>query len=129
METTPAVPTALENGSSAFHTSGPAASPVSVSLVPPAADPTKPGPPRLPKGYLSEALGHAERLLNYAAEAGIEVDDGIQKSILKAKASTDGGMDEETAFNLRKSLTQLAAKLRPVTAESLETCSKAARSP
>jgi hypothetical protein len=68
-----------------------------------------------------EAVRDAERLMKYAAEIGIDVDDDTRNHVLQARASGTTRSDEETA-NLLKALTKLAARLRPVTAESLKEC-------
>ena len=75
-----------------------------------------------PPAYFGEALEDAERLLKYAAELGIDVDDDLRASILRARAASRVGWDEETAANLLKALAKLAARLKPVTAESLKAC-------
>jgi hypothetical protein len=77
-----------------------------------------------PPGYFTVALEDAERLLKYAAEAGIEIDPNSRDHVLQARtASTAGGWDEATAANLLSALAKLAARMRPVTAESLKACS------
>jgi len=68
----------------------------------------------------AEALEDAERLLKYAAEIGTEVDSKIRDGVLAARAAGAEGWDETTIANLLESLTKLAAKLRPVTADSLK---------
>jgi hypothetical protein len=75
-----------------------------------------------PPAYFGEALEDAERLLKYAAELGIDVDDDLRANILQARAASRVGWDEETAANLLKALAKLAARLKPVTAESLKAC-------
>jgi hypothetical protein len=75
-----------------------------------------------PPAYFVEALEDAERLLKYAAELGIDMDDDIRDHILQARAAIRVGWDEETASNLLKALANLAARLKPVTAESLKAC-------
>ena len=69
--------------------------------------------------YFAVALNDAERLLRYAAEIGVDVDDNTRNSILEARATFSGGWNEKTAANLLAALTKLAAQLKPVTAESL----------
>jgi hypothetical protein len=70
--------------------------------------------------YLSDALEQAELLLGYAAEAGIEVEDKVRDGVLKARLAREGGtFPEPTAANLLNALTVLAAKVRPMTVESL----------
>lgn len=77
-----------------------------------------------PPAYFNAALEDAERLLKYAAEAGIEVDPASSDHVLQARtASSAGGWDEATAANLLSALAKLAARMRPVTAESLMACS------
>ena len=76
-----------------------------------------------PPAYFGAAVEDAERLLKYAAEIGIDIDDDTRDDILHARAASSVGWDEETAVNLLAALTRLAARLRPVTAESLKACS------
>jgi hypothetical protein len=66
-----------------------------------------------------EALEDAERLLKYAAESGVAVDDATRDSVLAARATVSDKWDEKTVANLLAGLTKLAAELKPVTAESL----------
>jgi hypothetical protein len=66
-----------------------------------------------------EALEDAERLLKYAAESGVAVDDATRDSILEARATGRDKWNEKTVANLLAALTKLAAELKPVTAESL----------
>jgi hypothetical protein len=80
-------------------------------------------PPGL-SGHLLKSLDDAELLLSYAAEMGVEVGSKVQGSILKAHFSKHRGIDEPTAANLLSALTELAAKVRPVTAESLRFCAR-----
>jgi hypothetical protein len=77
--------------------------------------------PFLAVKYLSEKLEQAELLLGYVAEVGIKVDDQVRDGVLKARIASDGhAMTEPVAANLLTALTTLAAKARPVTAESLK---------
>src|SRR5262245_32707431 len=78
----------------------------------------------LPPQYLIEDLEAAERLLSYAAEAGIEVEAKIRDDILNARSASTGKWSAQTASNILLALTSLAAKLKPVTAESLKICAK-----
>ncbi len=80
-----------------------------------------------PPAYFDAALQDAERLMSYAAEAGIEVNADLRRDILAARHRTSTGWDEQTAANLLTALTKLAAQLRPVTAESLGACSNEER--
>ena len=75
-----------------------------------------------PPAYFAEALEDSERLLKYAAEYGIDIDEDTRNYILQARSAIDAGWDEETAANLLKALAKLAARLKPVTAESLKAC-------
>jgi hypothetical protein len=72
-----------------------------------------------PSAYIGKALSDAEQLLGYAAESGIEVDAGTRDSILRARATGSAEWDEKTVADLLEALTVLAAKLKPVSAESL----------
>jgi hypothetical protein len=72
--------------------------------------------------YFGEALDHAERLLKYAAESGIDVDQDTRDYVLQARSAIGNGWDEKTAANLLSALAKLAARLKPVTAESLKAC-------
>lgn len=72
-----------------------------------------------PPAYFTEALEDAELLLKYAAEIGVEIDDKTRNSVLDARAAVETRWSEKTAANLLAALTVLAAKLKPVTAESL----------
>jgi len=74
---------------------------------------------RYPPAYFTEALEDAELLLKYAAEIGVEVDDKTRNSVLQARAAVENSWSEKTVANLLAALTVLAAKLKPVTAESL----------
>lgn len=76
------------------------------------------GPPR----YFEEALQDAERLLKYAAEVGIDVDSDVRDDVLRARSGRNQGWSDQTAANLLAALTKLAARVRPVTAESLHAC-------
>ncbi len=73
-----------------------------------------------PPAYFGEALNDAERLLKYAAEIGIDVDPEIRGAILHARAVPPREWTEDIAAKLLTALTHLAARLRPVTAESLK---------
>jgi hypothetical protein len=74
--------------------------------------------------YFDEALNDAERLLKYAAEIGIDVDADTRDKILEARAAHETGCGEEIAANLLRALTKLATLLKPVTAQSLKSCSE-----
>jgi hypothetical protein len=70
-----------------------------------------------------DALLSAERLMKYAADNGIEIDEQVRNHVLQARASGSGRTDEETA-NFLSALTEMARRLKPVTAESLKHCAK-----
>ena len=72
--------------------------------------------------YFDEALDDAERLLKYAAEIGIAVDDEVRDAVLRARTHGTAEDSEETTSRLLIALTNLAALLAPVTAESLKAC-------
>ncbi len=78
-----------------------------------------------PSAYFAETLNDAERLLKYATETGISVDDEIRNRILQAMAIGGNGWSEEMAANLLTAATKLAAQLKPVTPESLKWYEKA----
>ena len=80
-----------------------------------------------PFGFFMDNLADAERLLKYAAESGIEIDPDIRSSVLAARAECRTGWSEKTVAHLLDSLTKLAARLKPVTAESLKACSRDSR--
>jgi hypothetical protein len=69
-----------------------------------------------------EVLHDAEHLLNYAVEAGIEVEPDVAKRILAAMKVGDAVWDSPEAGELAAAITKLAAKLKPVTAETLRAC-------
>jgi hypothetical protein len=79
-------------------------------------------PTPVSRSYLEDALQDAERLLQYAAEIGIDVDPGIRHDILQARTCRDGEWDEDAAAHLLAALTKLAGQLHPITAESLKAC-------
>jgi hypothetical protein len=69
-------------------------------------------------------LSHARHLLNYAVEAGIEVDTDIAQKIIAAShtADKDSVWTAQDAGALISAITKLATKLYPVTAETLRAC-------
>jgi hypothetical protein len=76
----------------------------------------------LSPSYLEDALKDAERLLKFSAESGVDVDPDIRHSVVQARAFSGGIWKEQAAADLLAALTKLAAKLKPVTAESLKAC-------
>jgi hypothetical protein len=85
--------------------------------VPPAEKPK-------PKALTKVALEDAERLLKYAAQKGIHIYPTIRDPILKARTASGNEWNEETAGNLLTAITDLAERVRPVTAESLKAIEK-----
>ena len=78
--------------------------------------------------YFKEALEDAERLLKYAAEIGIEdIDHETRSAILHARDVFPGGWTEDVADKLLVALARLAARLKPVTADSLKAYHSATR--
>jgi hypothetical protein len=75
-----------------------------------------------PLAYLDAALQDAERLLKHAAETGVDIDEETRGHILQARTLRKVGWDEEGSAHLLAALTKLAARLSPVTAESLNAC-------
>jgi hypothetical protein len=84
-------------------------------------------PPGLEPYHFSTELSHAERLLSYAAEVGIQTDEATRDAVLAARAVFHTRMTQEVAANLLDALTKLAALVRPVTARSLEACANPAK--
>ena len=76
-----------------------------------------------PPKYLDEALEDAERLLKYASEFGVSIEDELRDHILHARALGVVNWTEDVAANVLSSLSKLAARLKPITAESLKACS------
>ncbi len=72
--------------------------------------------------YFLDALEDAERLMKYAAETGVSIAPESRSAILHARAEFEGGWSEDVAAKLLLALTDLADRLRPVTAGSLEAC-------
>jgi hypothetical protein len=70
--------------------------------------------------HFKDTLQDAEHLLKYAAEIGVEVEAHTRDAILEARSGFNTGWDEHTAAHLLSALTKLAARLKPVTAESLK---------
>jgi hypothetical protein len=75
-----------------------------------------------PPAYFVEALADSERLLKYAAETGVEIENDTRDSILHARTGVDAGWNEGTAARLLAALAKLSARMKPVTAESLKAC-------
>jgi len=63
--------------------------------------------PCLPyKKGLAEQLEDAERLLNYAIETGITIDDDVREAVLNAKATITDKWDKQTAAYVLSALTR-----------------------
>ena len=75
-----------------------------------------------PPSYFTEALDDAERLLKYAAEFGVPVDDSVRDRVLHARAIGVENWDEATAASVLAALSKLASQLRPITADSIRAC-------
>ncbi len=76
---------------------------------------------------LDLTLENAEYLLNYAVEAGIEVDPELAQSIVSARRGGSAVWDGLGAGALIASISKLAAKVHPVTGETLRACQDKAR--
>ena len=76
----------------------------------------------LPAGYLTRELADAEALLSYASEIGIEVEAETRTAILNARAAQGSTTSPEVASALLAALAHVAARVRPVTAQSLRAC-------
>lgn len=72
-----------------------------------------------PAAYFVSALDDAERLMKYAAETGVDIDETARGAVLSARSAITSGWTEAASAGLLRALTQLAARLKPVTAESL----------
>jgi hypothetical protein len=76
--------------------------------------------------YFETSLHDAENMLTYAAETGIEIDEGVRRTVLEARAAcrVQGALTQPMMSGLLVALTKLTARLKPVTAESLRACEK-----
>jgi hypothetical protein len=73
-----------------------------------------------PPWYFKEALEDAELLMKYAAEIGVEdIREDTRAAVLHAREVYPNGWSEDVAAKLLLALTELAARLKPVTAASL----------
>jgi hypothetical protein len=72
--------------------------------------------------YFARVLNDAERLLKYAAEFGIAVDDKVRGDILHARALGVENWDEATAASVLAALSNLSSHLKPITADSIRAC-------
>jgi hypothetical protein len=73
---------------------------------------------------LSRKLAEAELLLSYAVETGVKVDPVVYRSILEAGVALHAGWTESVATGLLSAEAALAALLKPVSAESLESSAR-----
>ena len=80
-----------------------------------------------PPPYFEEALKDAERMLKHAAEMGICVSAETRDHVLQARSAVTAGWNEKVAADLLTALTDLATRLRPVTAASLKACISSTR--
>ncbi len=76
---------------------------------------------------LELTLENAEYLLNYAVESGIEVDPELAQTIVAARRGGSAVWDSLGAGTLIASISKLAAKVHPVTGETLRACQSKAR--
>jgi hypothetical protein len=76
-----------------------------------------PRPQRTPQ--FDAMLVDAEHMLSYAVEAGIDLEPDIAKRILAAIRTGNAVWDSPEAGEVAIAITKLAAKLKPVTAETL----------
>ena len=73
---------------------------------------------------LAGKLTEAELLLSYAVETGVQVDPVVLRSVLEAGAASRTGWTEHAAANLLAAEAALAAILKPVSAESLQSSAR-----
>ena len=73
---------------------------------------------------LATKLAEAELLLSYAVETGVQVDAGVFQCVLAAGAASRTGWTEHAAANLLTAEATLAAMLKPVSAESLQSSAR-----
>jgi hypothetical protein len=72
--------------------------------------------------HLKAELEDAARLIRYAADVGIEVEDDVRQHVVAATMAASGGWAEAHSLNLLSALTKLSARLKPVSGESLRAC-------
>ncbi|TCA64082.1 hypothetical protein E0H62_33745 [Rhizobium leguminosarum bv. viciae] len=77
--------------------------------------------------YLDHIVADANHLLAYATEAGIELETEITMPIVKAIKTGSSHWDTDNGGELLTAITKLAAKLHPVSAETLRACREDAR--
>lgn len=74
-----------------------------------------------------EALNSAKRLLAYASESGIEIEEKTRDSILEASRMPISTWTPAIVAGFLSALAKLSARLKPVTAESLKFCNQDAK--
>jgi hypothetical protein len=90
--------------------------------------PSKPGDdPESAKATAADTLKNANDLLNYAMEAGIEIDADIAQLIINAGRTGPAIWGRPEAGALAAAIIRLAKKLQPVTAETLRACREDAK--
>jgi hypothetical protein len=72
-----------------------------------------------PKRQFAPMMQDAVDLLNYALQAGIEIDTGLANQILGAMSDGGAVWDKREAGKVAAAIAKLAAKVKPVTAETL----------
>ena len=93
--------------------------------MPDAQEPQTTPPARIPaesSATLADKVRDAQALMFYAAEAGIDVEDGIRRDVLRATADIEAFSSPDEAAALVAGLTRLSHALSPVTAHSLAAC-------
>jgi hypothetical protein len=75
---------------------------------------------RAAPAYFACVINDAERLMQYAAEIGLDISNDTRHAILTARAIYPAEWTEDAAANLLAAVTALSARLKPVTAESLK---------
>jgi hypothetical protein len=70
--------------------------------------------------YFAYVISDAERVMQYAAEIGLDVSDDARHAILHARAIYPGNWTEDAAANLLAAITALSARIKPVSAASLK---------
>jgi hypothetical protein len=85
-----------------------------------AAGAEEPATPHSIDAKVIEALSEAQSLMGYAANAGLQLDDGIIQSVVAAREARIGGTwSSKIEADLYSALSKLAARVKPVTSETL----------
>jgi hypothetical protein len=69
-----------------------------------------------------EPLEDAEALVQYAASAGIEIEDDLRRFVVAARTKAENGWTDDDRSDLLAVLTKLSSKLKPVSGESARIC-------